>query len=75
VDEPQIGQWYEDVERKRENYYITIFLKGLEILHRKRRGQVNTMVMDHFNSILFHKSTVLNKQQIYQSIRNIIPLL
>ena len=25
AEEPQIGQWHEDVERKRESYHITIF--------------------------------------------------
>jgi hypothetical protein len=31
-------------------------LKGLEILHQERRGKVRTIVMEHFNDILFHKS-------------------
>ena len=31
-------------------------LKGLEILHQKRKGQMKTMVMEYFNRILFHKS-------------------
>jgi hypothetical protein len=37
-------------------------LKGLEILHGGRRGQVKTIVMEHFNSILFHMSGPANKQ-------------
>ena len=46
-------------------------LKGLEILHKERRGQVKTMVMQHFNGILFHKSRPANKQHINQSINSI----
>ena len=41
-------------------------LKGLEVLYRERR-QVNTIVMEHFSSILFHKSGPANKQHTYQS--------
>ena len=41
-------------------------LIGLEILHQERRGQVNTKVMEHFNSIPFHKSGPANKQYTYQ---------
>ena len=45
----------------------TLFsLKGLEILHKK--GRVNIIVMEHFNSILFYKSGPANKQYSYQSI-------
>ena len=29
---------------------LLFFLKGLEILHQERRGQVKTIVMEHFNS-------------------------
>ena len=47
--------------------------KGLEILHRERRGQVNTIVMEHFNSILLRKSGPANKQYTYQSINQSIP--
>ena len=28
----------------------------LEIVHQERRGQVKTIVMEHFDGILFHKS-------------------
>jgi hypothetical protein len=31
---------------------------------------VNTMVMEHFNNILFHKSGPANKQHTYQSFMN-----
>ena len=34
-------------------------LKGHEIVHQERRGQVETIVMEHFNGILFHKSELL----------------
>ena len=27
--EPQVGQWHEEVERKREYYHNIIFIKGL----------------------------------------------
>jgi len=47
-------------------------LKGLEILHHKRRGQVKTIVMEHFNGILFHKSEPANKQHTNQSINQSI---
>ena len=43
-------------------------LKGLEILHQERRGQVKSMVLEHFNSILFHKSGPANKQHTNQPI-------
>ena len=43
-------------------------LKGLEIVHEQRRGQVKTIVMEHLNGILFHKSGPANKQHTNQSI-------
>ena len=43
-------------------------LKRLEILHQERRVQVKTIVMEHFNGILFHKSGPANKQHINQLI-------
>ena len=49
----------------RENGNTTTLLfslKGLEILHQERRGQVKTIAMEHFNGILFHKSRSANKQ-------------
>ena len=57
--EKHIKKWMEE-EKSRFN---TIAEKGLEILHQERRGQVNSTVMEHFNSILFHKSGPANKQQ------------
>jgi hypothetical protein len=39
-------------------------LKGLEILHQERRGQVETIVMEHFNSILFHRLTSLVQKKL-----------
>jgi hypothetical protein len=38
-------------------------LKGIDIFH-----QAYTIVAQHFNSILFHKSGPPNKQHAYQSI-------
>ena len=61
VNKPQIGQGHEDVDWKWEYY-------RLEMLHQERRGQVNTIVMEQLNSILFHMSRPANKQHIYQSI-------
>ena len=50
------------------NTTILVFrLKGLEILHQERRGQVNT-VIEHLNRILFYKSRCVTKQHTYQSI-------
>ena len=43
-------------------------LKGLEIVHQERRGQVKTIVMEYFKGILFHKSGPANKQHTSQSI-------
>ena len=37
-------------------------LKGLEGLHKKRRGEVKTIVMEHINSIIFNKSEPANEQ-------------
>ena len=53
---------YEDVDRKREYYHIIFFLEGLGILHQQRRGQVKSVVMEHFSSIVFHNSGPANKQ-------------
>ena len=44
------------------NTTLLFSLKGLEIVHQERRGQVKTIVMEHFNGILFHKSEPANKQ-------------
>jgi hypothetical protein len=35
---------------------LLFYPKELEILHKEKRGQVNTIVMEHFNGILSHKS-------------------
>jgi hypothetical protein len=45
-------------------------LKRLEIVHQERRGQVKTIVMEHFNCILFHKSGPVNKQHTNQPTFN-----
>ena len=70
ADEPQVDQQHEDAERRQEYYHIIIFLKGLEILHQERRGQVKTIVMEHFISILFHKFGAANKQHTNQAIKD-----
>ena len=49
-----------------ETNILLFSLKGLKILHQERRGQVNIIVMEHFNSILFHKSRPANKQHTNQ---------
>jgi hypothetical protein len=68
ADEPQVGQRHEDVERNWEYYHIVISLKVLAISHQERRGQVKTIIMEHYNGILFHKSGPANKQHTNQSI-------
>ena len=50
-------------------------LKGLEILHQEKRGQVKTMVMEYFNSILFHKSRPANKQHTNHSSTGLLSLI
>ena len=47
-------------------------LKGLEVLLRDGRGEVKAIVMEYFNSILFHKFGPANKYHIYQSINESI---
>jgi hypothetical protein len=44
------------------NTTLLLSLKGLEILHQERRGQVNTIETEHFKKILFHKSRAASKQ-------------
>ena len=51
-------------KRKETNTTLLFSLKG----HEERRGQVNTMLMEHFNNILFHKSGLANKQLTYHLI-------
>jgi hypothetical protein len=59
--------WKENV-----NTTTLFYLKVLEILYQERRGQVNTLVMEQFNSILFHNSGSVNKQHTYQSNKRIV---
>ena len=67
ADEPQFGQRHEDVGKKREYYHIIFPEKTWNCrLHHERRGQVKTIVMEHFNGILFHKSGPANKQDTNQ---------
>ena len=49
-------------------------LKRLVILHQERTGQVSTIVMEHFKSILFHKSGSGNKQHTYESMNRSITI-
>ena len=62
-DEPQVGQWHEDVERKREYYHIIIFPEtNWNFTSKKKRSSENhSSLTEHFNGILFHKSEPANK--------------
>ena len=55
------------------NTTTVLFSLGHDILHQERRGQVKTIVMEHFYGILFHKSGLANKQHTNQPI-NIIKI-
>ena len=46
---------------------VLFYLKGFEILYEERRGEVDTIVTEHFNDILFQKSEPANKQHTNQS--------
>ena len=70
--EPQIRQRYENVERKRDTNTLLFSLKGPEILHQERWGQVKILVMEHFYSILFHKSEHANKKKINQLLDRVV---
>jgi hypothetical protein len=37
--------------------------KELEIVHQERRGQVKTIVIEHFNGIFFHNSGPTNQSR------------
>jgi hypothetical protein len=50
-------------------------LKRLEIVHQERIEQVKTIVMEHFNGILFHKSGPANKQHTNQPTANTVLIL
>ena len=58
-----VGEDHEDVEWKYK--YCLFFLERLENLHREGRGQVNIIVIKHFNGILFYKSKDLLASCIY----------
>ena len=45
---------------------LLLSLKRLEIVHQERK-QVKTIVTEHFNGILFHKSGSSNKQHTNQT--------
>ena len=38
------------------------------MLHQERRGKVNTMIMERFNSIFFYMSGPAKKENTYQPI-------
>ena len=48
-------------------YFIPGNMKGFGILHQERRGQVNAVMMERFNSMLFGMSRPANKQNTNQS--------
>ena len=51
------------------NSVILLFsFKKFEIVHKKGRGQVNAIVIEYFNNILFPKSAPIKKQHTNQSI-------
>ena len=59
----------------KENGNTTILsfsFKGFEILHQERGEQVKTIVIEHFNSIIFHKQGPIKKQHTNQSINQSI---
>ena len=53
-------------KRNRNSTTLLFSLKELVFLHQERRGQVKTIVMGHFNDILFHESGPANKQHTIQ---------
>ena len=59
--------------RNRNTTTLLFFLWGLGILHQERRVQVNTIMMQHINSILFYKYGPANEQHTYQSIKYMSP--
>ena len=68
AEKPLVDQRHEYVERKRKHYHIVIFP---EILGQERRGEMNTMVIEHFNSNLYTTvilliSSIPNNQLINQ---------
>ena len=44
-------------------YYINIFEKRFEILHQEGRGEVNTIVIEHVNSISINQSITQNLKE------------
>ena len=48
---------------------LSFCLKGLDILHKERRGDLKTMVMELFDGIPFYKSGPANKQYINHSFK------
>jgi len=57
------------------NGNITTLLSSLkrhEILHQGRRAQMKTIVIEHFNGILFHKYGPANKQHTSKPTNNTV---
>ena len=57
-----MNQRHEDVERKQDYYHISIFFESTRNFTSRGRGQVKTIVMEHFNGILSQKSGSANNQ-------------
>ena len=54
------------MERKLEYYHIIIFLEGHDILYQERRGQMNAIMMEQFNSNQQH-TNLKTKSVAYSS--------
>ena len=55
--------------KRNGNTTILLFsLEEIEILHQERRIQVNTMLMECFKSILFHKQHTINQYNVVQTV-------
>ena len=63
-DEPQLGNAMKMWKGNGNTTTLLFYLKELDILYEWRE-QVTTVVMEHFNSILFCKSGPADKQHIY----------
>ena len=64
----EVGQSHGDVRKETEILPNLFSLIELEILHQERRGQVNSIAMEHFKSDLFHKFGPTNQHYTCQSL-------
>jgi hypothetical protein len=64
MDESQVDERNEDVERYGNTTILLFSRKVHGILHQEIRGQVNTIVMEQFNSNLFQESGPAKKQHM-----------